>query len=326
MLFRPTLNYSIIPEEEFSTEILNIEKELSNYAVTGTFNSFDNHTIAYEYFLVENPKASVILLHGFTEFYKKLYEMAWYFINMGYNVFMYDQRDHGLSERSCADTSITHIDDFNNYVLDLEYFVDNIVTPNSKNLPIHIMGHSMGGAVTTLYLMRDNNPIKKAILSSPMISPKTHGFPSVLVNFVAKKYGRREGYNAIFPHSKPFNPNPDFVQSSDASAARFLHNLDYRLKNPCYQNSAFSNGWIREALKVKKLILNNKSLAKIKARTLIISAENDKVVHQELHYKLAKKLKTSTIVTMPGAKHTVYTASGPELESFYKIVFDYIEE
>ena len=326
MLFRPTLNYSIIPEEEFSTEILNIEKELSNYAVTGTFNSFDNHTIAYEYFLVENPKASVILLHGFTEFYKKLYEMAWYFINMGYNVFMYDQRDHGLSERSCTNTSITHIDDFNSYVLDLEYFVDNIVTPNSKNLPIHIMGHSMGGAVTTLYLMRDNNPIKKAILSSPMISPKTHGFPSVLVNFVARKYGRREGYNAIFPHSKPFNPNPDFVQSSDASAARFLHNLDYRLKNPCYQNSAFSNGWIREALKVKKLILKNKNLAKIKARTLIISAENDKVVHQELHYKLAKKLKTSTIVTMPGAKHTVYTASGPELESFYKIVFDYIEE
>ena len=326
MLFRPTNTYSIISEENFSREILNVEKKLSKYAITGTFNSFDNHTIAYEYFLVENPKASVILLHGFTEFYKKLYEMSWYFINMGYNVFMYDQRDHGLSERSCTNTSITHIDDFNNYVLDLEYFVDNIVTPNSKNLPIHIMGHSMGGAVTTLYLMRNNNPIEKAILSSPMISPKTHGFPSVLVNFIAGKYGRREGYNAIFPHSKPFNPNPDFVQSCDASAARFLHNLNCRLSNPCYQNSAFSNGWIHEALKVKRLILNRKNISKIKARTLIISAENDRVVHQELHYKLAKRLKTSTIVTMPGAKHTVYTASGPELENFYKTVFNFVEE
>lgn len=326
MLFRPTNTYSIISEENFSQEILNVEKKLSEYAITGTFNSFDNHTIAYEYFLVENPKASVILLHGFTEFYKKLYEMTWYFLNMGYNVFLYDQRDHGLSERSCADTSITHIDDFNNYVLDLECFVNQIVSPNSKKLPIHIMGHSMGGAVTALYLMRNNNPIEKAILSSPMISPKTHGFPSFLVNFVAKKYGKREGFNAIFPHSKPFNPNPDFVQSSDASAARFFHNLDYRLKNPCYQNSAFSNGWIREALKVKGYILKKKNLAKIKTRTLIISAENDKVVHQELHYKLAKKLKTSTIVTMPGAKHTVYTASGPELENFYKTVFNFVEE
>ena len=73
MLFRPTLNYNIISEEDFPTEILKIEQELSDCSVSGTFNSFDNHTIAYEFFLVENPKASVILLHGFTEFYKKLY-------------------------------------------------------------------------------------------------------------------------------------------------------------------------------------------------------------------------------------------------------------
>ena len=164
MLFRPTNTYSIISEENFSQEILNVEKKLSEYAITGTFNSFDNHTIAYEYFLVENPKASVILLHGFTEFYKKLYEMTWYFLNMGYNVFMYDQRDHGLSERSCTNTSITHIDDFNNYVLDLEYFVDNIVKPNSKNLPIHIMGHSMGGAVTGKHsLVTVRKPLDKTI-------------------------------------------------------------------------------------------------------------------------------------------------------------------
>ena len=245
---------------------------------------------------------------------------------MGYNVFLYDQRGHGLSGRSNKDRSITHIDDFNHYVNDMDCFVKQVVVPNSNNLPIYIMGHSMGGAVTALYLMRKDNPIKKAILSSPMISPKTHGIPSFFVNIVAKQYGKRNGYNAIFPHSKPFNPNPDFIKSSDSSEARFTHNFKYRLENEIYQNSSFSNGWITEALKVKRMILNKKNLNKISAPTLIISAENDHVVHQELHIKLAKMLQNSTIVTMPGAKHTVYTASGPVLNKFYETVFDFIEE
>lgn len=326
MLFTPTHNLNIIPEEEFSQEILNIEKELLKYSHTGTINSFDNCTIAYEYFLVKEAKASVILLHGFTEFYKKLYEMAWYFLNMGYNVFMYDQRGHGLSGRSNSEAYITHVDDFNHYVLDMEAFVNEVVVPNSTGIPIHILGHSMGGAVTGLYLMRDNIPIKKAILSSPMVSPKTHGVPAFLVRMTANRFGKRDGFDAVFPHSKPFNPNPDFTASSDASAARFKHNLNYRINNEIYQNSAFSNGWIKEALSVKSKLLKKSNLAKITAPTLIISAGNDRVVHQELHPSMARGIPTCTIVTMPGAKHTVYTALGPALNQFYETVFDFLEE
>ena len=326
MLFTPTHNLNIIPEEEFSQEILNIERELLKYSNEGTINSFDNCTIAYEYFLVKEAKASIILLHGFTEFYKKLYEMAWYFLNMGYNVFMYDQRGHGLSGRSNQESYITHVDDFNHYVLDMEAFVNEVVVPNSKGVPIHILGHSMGGAVTGLYLMRDNIPIKKAILSSPMVSPKTHGVPSFVVRMAANRFGKKEGWESVFPHSKPFNPNPDFNTSSDASAARFRHNLNYRINNEVYQNSAFSNGWIKEALKVKGTLLKKSNLAKITTPTLIISAENDHVVHQELHYPMARGIRTCTIATMPGAKHTVYTALGPVLNKFYETVFDFLEE
>lgn len=326
MLYNPTYQYNIISEDNFPTEILSIEQTLHSYAHTGTISSFDGCSIAYEYFLVENPKASVILIHGFTEFYKKLYEMAWYFLNMGYNVFMYDQRDHGLSGRNSENTFITHVDNFNDYVQDLNIFIKQIVVPNSKNLKINLLGHSMGGAVTALYIMQDNIPINRAILSSPMVSPKTHGFPTGLVRMVAGIYGKKDGYKAMFPHSKPFDPNPDFINSSDKSAARFKHNMSYRLNNPAYQNSAFSNKWIIEATKVKGAILNKRKLAKIKVPTLIISAENDHVVHQNLHYPLARGIKNSTIVTMPGAKHTVYTALGPELAQFYKIVFNFLEE
>lgn len=325
MLFNPTLKLDIIREDDFSTQIAHIEDELSKYSTVGEFASFDGCSISYEYFCVNNSKASIILLHGFTEFYKKLYEMTWYFLNMGYNVFLYDQRGHGYSGRSNNLLSTTHVDTFEDYAKDLDIFVDQIVTPNSEGKPIHILGHSMGGAVVTMFITNNSHKVDKVILSSPMICPKTHGFPPFLVNMVATRYGKKDGWSKRFPHSSDFSPNVNFNTSSDSSKARFEHNLNLRINDEHYQNSSFTNGWIHEALKVKKSILNPDNIMKIKNKTLIISAENDKVVYSSLHKKLAKKMADCTLVSLPGAKHTVYTASEPLLSSFYETIFSFLQ-
>ena len=325
MLFNPTLKLDIIREDDFSAQIAHIEDELSKYSTAGEFASFDGCSISYEYFNADNSKASIVLLHGFTEFYKKLYEMAWYFLHMGYNVFLYDQRGHGLSGRSNKLLSTTHVDTFDDYVKDLELFMDKIVVPNSEDKPVHILGHSMGGAVVTMFLMNNTHKVDRVILSSPMICPKTHGFPNFLVDMIAVRYGKKEGWSKRFPHSSDFNPNPNFYNSSDSSKARFEHNLKHRIENEHYQNSSFTNGWIHQALKIKKHILNPKNIAKIKNKTLLISAQDDKVVYSSLHMKLAKKMSDCTLISIPGAKHTVYTATEPLLKMFYDTLFEFLK-
>lgn len=323
MLFKPTNNYHILTEDEFSDEITVIEKELQNYSTSGKISSFDGCKLAYEYFEADNSIGSIILIHGFTEFYKKFYEMAWYFLNMGYSVFLYDQRGHGLSDRQVDNPQLTHINDFNDYVKDLDCIINNIVVPASADKPIYIFAHSMGGAVASMYLSENSGKIKRAILSSPMVCPKTHGIPGGMVKLISKRYAKKDGWEARFRHSGDFNPNPDFIRSSDSSLARFKHNLDFRIQHDYYQNSSFSNRWMYEALKVKKILLNSHYAKKIKTDVLIFSASKDRVVHTAPQRRLAKKLPHCTLVTIPGAKHTVYTGSGPMLDYFYETVISF---
>lgn len=325
MLFKPSYKLNILSEDEFSNEIGTIELDLEKYAVKDCLKSFDGSEIAYEYFLADNSKASIVLIHGFTEFYKKLYEMTWYFLNMGYNVFLYDQRGHGLSQREVDNLQLTHINNFDDYVRDLEHIINNVVKKAAPGLPIYLFGHSMGGAVVSLYLEQHSDEIERAILSSPMVCPKTHGLPGGLVRKAATLYAKKEGWNARFRQSVTFNPNPSFNHSSDSSYARFKHNLDYRIRDERYQTSAFTNKWMCEALNVKKRLLNRRTIGKIQTRILIISAEKDRVVHTRPQHILSGILPNSTLIVMPGAKHTVYTASEPLLTSFYETVFDFLK-
>lgn len=325
MLFKPSYKLNILGEDEFSNEISAIELDLEKYASKGSLKSFDGSEIAYEYFLADNSKASVVLIHGFTEFYKKLYEMTWYFLNMGYNVFLYDQRGHGLSQREVDNLQLTHINNFDDYVKDLEHIINDVVKKAAPNHQIYLLGHSMGGAVVSLYLEHHSNEIERAILSSPMVCPKTHGLPGGLVRKAATTYAKKEGWNARFRQCVSFNPNPSFNHSSDSSFARFKHNLDFRIKDERYQNSSFTNKWMCEALNVKKRLLNRNTISKIQTKILIISAENDRVVHTRPQHKLSRILPNSTLIVMPGAKHTVYTASGPLLNAFYEAIFDFLK-
>ena len=71
MLFQPSGKLNIIEEEAFETQILEVEKELEKYIQKGYFQSFDGASIYYEYFLAQNAKASIVIVHGYTEFTRK---------------------------------------------------------------------------------------------------------------------------------------------------------------------------------------------------------------------------------------------------------------
>ena len=327
MFFEPTNQLNIISEEDFPTEILEIENELSKYAVNGEVSSYDGTSLAYEYFTVKNSCGSVVLIHGFTEFYKKLYEMAWYLLNMGYNVFMYDQRGHGHSTRKVDNLFLTHVDSFDDYQKDLDCIVNKVVIPAAPDTPIHIIGHSMGGAVTALYLKEHGNKIGRVVLSSPMIAPKTHSIPGPLVRLISAFYARIYGWKARFNQSvQAFNPNPNFRFSADASYARFKHNMDLRNEDIYYQNANFTNRWIHEAMKLKKHILNYNFARKIQNEVLIINAEKDHVVHTRPQQIFAKMLPHCKIVTVPGSKHTIYTGREDMLKVFYENVIQFLNE
>ncbi len=323
LLFKPDFRTEIIGEDEYFTKIAEVEDLLSGCAVYGTLASFDRCPIAYEYYLSENSRASIVIVHGFTEFSRKYREMAWYFLRMGYSVFIYDQRGHGHSGRSVDDIHLAHIDNFSDYVRDLEEFCNKIVMPNSDGKPIYMYSQSMGGAVVGLYLNKNSKLVDRAVFSAPMIAPKTRGLPRKMLRFIVTGAAHKNGWNTKFKYASEFSSDVKFEKTSDLSRARFERNLKLRTDDIMYQNSSSTNRWMHQALSVQDPLLKRANTKKVKSRILIISAENDTVVRRRPQEIYASRLPLGSFVQIRSAKHNLYNSNTRILTEYVNMILDF---
>ena len=323
MEFTPTGSFEIIKEADYKSKIVSITQTLEDYLCKGYFTSFDGAEIYYEYLKVKNPRGCIVIVHGYTEFLKKYYELCWYFANMGYSVFMYDARGHGYSHRAVSDNEVTHVDNYNDYAKDLDCYINSIVKENSDNAPIYIYAHSLGGAVSLLYLSKFNAPVKKAVLSAPMIYPECVPLPPFVLKKLLENEARKKGWDDRFKFASHFNPDAKAENSSDDSIERFYYNLNMRINEPRYQNSAGSNKWMYEAVRIKEELFDKRNIKSINTDILMIIAEKDTVVKTKPQKKLAKKLKCS-IKSFEDAKHSLYTMTDKNLEKYILAVLDYL--
>lgn len=65
-----------------------------------------------------------------------------------------------------ADKQKGYVADFEDYVVDLKQFHDQVIMADQP-AKLFLLAHSMGGAISALYLERWPDDIKAAVLSSP---------------------------------------------------------------------------------------------------------------------------------------------------------------
>lgn len=323
MYFTPLSSFNICSDEEYPSFIEEVTRTLEEGSTEGYVDSFDGLKLHYRSFRVRDPKASIVILHGLTEFIQKYYEMIWYMINSGFNVYIYDQRGHGLSGREVDDQHIVHVKDFQDYVKDLDCFVRGVVDPDGTDIPLYLFSHSMGGAVALFYIMQYENRVAKAAFSSPMVEPHMTDLPRFVLHHFFKKQRRKEGDQGKFIYSGVWDPNPDFTKSTDMSYNRFLSNLNIRRADWHYQNSSASNGFIDESSKVRYGLLDKSNIANIRIPLLIMVSSDDKLVKTTETRKLARRTDKITLVEIPDSKHTIYTSSEGAIKEFYKNMFEF---
>lgn len=324
MLFESANEYTIIQDEEFPQKIIEVTNALNKHVNGGYFTSFDNHKIYYEFFKVANPKASIVIVHGYTEFTKKYYELVWYFLSMRYNVFLYDARGHGYSYRFNEDMELTHVDKYEDYVEDLDYYVNQIVVPNSADIPVYLFGHSMGGTIAQMYISSKQTPVSKTILSAPMIYPYTPPLPKFILKKLLEKEAKKFGWTGRFKFSSEFNPEIKMEKSNDLSYSRFKYNLDVRVQNINYRNSYGSNRWTYEAITAIEKIFNKKFIKNVKSEVLIVIAGKDTAVNPKHQKKLAKKLGCKYKV-FENSKHSLYTLPANELCNYVDTLVEFYQ-
>ena len=322
MRFVPDYALHVIPESDFTEAIADIEQKLTACMTAGSFTAFDDTNIHYEYFLAQDSRASIVIVHGLSEFTKKFYEFIYYVLNQGYNVFVYDQRCHGLSGRLTDRMELLHVDSFMDYVKDLSQFIDEVVIP-TEDKPIYLYSHSMGGAICALYLSQHSDTVEKAILAAPMFAPVVQQVPTWLARHSVAIGRFFFGNKTKFLLTSEFDPDVPYEEKRGTSRARFEHNMNMRRENPQYQSTPMTFGWIYNSLIVGSQIFRRKVIGNIRTKILLLSAEKDATVKNKPQRLFAQKCKTCEFKEIKRETHALLAGNEKTLAEIMRLTLDF---
>jgi lysophospholipase len=306
MGFKANYKLEIPQEEEFPDAIVKMEAALADCRTVGNLQTPDGIQLYYEYFTAENSIGSVVIVHGLSEFTKKFYELSYHLLNQGYNVFLYDQRCHGFSQRLTDQMDLIHIHSFDDLVSDLALYIDTVVRKVDAR-PLMLYGHSMGGAVSALYLATTPQGIHRAVLTSPLVVPVTNNLPGWWFRLSTGFFGRIRGFEKKFFFSREYNPNYTVIPTPGYSHHRVVRSFEMRVQEPHYRSTPLSVGCVRQCLLLRKKLL--KCIGNNRTPVLMLCAENDKTVLTKPQAELAAAFPHCEYVVMKDADHAMMTGS-----------------
>ena len=215
----------------------------------------------YEKYKVENPKATIVLSHGFTESLEKFHEIIYYYMQEGYSVYGAEHRGHGRSGHlGKKDSTQVNVNNFNDYVSDLRKFMDNVVVPETQGQKLFLFAHSMGGAIGARFLETYPQYFDAAILTTPMLEINTGGVPSWLVSALANtSVALSFGDNYIAGHSA-YDSTYDFNNAATGCEARYAYYRDIEIANTEIQRGGGSYRWLQSCMAGAKDAINKSNI------------------------------------------------------------------
>lgn len=279
----------------------------------------DTHTVHYVVITPADVKATVVVVNGRTETYLKYQELAYELMQQGYQVLMFDHRGQGLSKRLTDNPHKGHIDDFQQYIDDMHQLISRVLlsgsmlTPSTDQAmtkrPLYLLGHSMGGAISTLYLQQHPGVFQKAALSAPM-----HGINGKLVYDEADACRlasvvtlfSTEGYAGFA--DKAYSASPFAGNELTGSEMRYQWMQHLYQQQPTLQLGGATWGWLDAACAVLPQMQQHAS--RIKIPLLVMQAELDTIVSSSAQQEFCTVLADNPdsgcvggLQLIKGAKH-----------------------
>ena len=277
-------------------------------------------------FPAEKPVGTVLIVHGFTESIYKYSELIYSLVHQQFTVVAYDQRGHGRSGRAkgLPHPSVTHVDRFEDYVEDLEIICDIVL--NNCPKPWSILAHSMGGAVTALYLEKHHDTFSSAVLCSPMISPNVGDIPPIVVKSfctVACLFGREKQYPFFM---KPYSGPEAFESSCATDPARFTWYDAEKAAKVELQNSVPSYRWVKESIAVTGKILSPGAPESISCPVLLSAADMDTAVMPEPQKAFIARVPKGRYLFVKGTRHEIFRSPNKDLIPWWNEVLAFLKE
>ncbi|WP_404409599.1 alpha/beta hydrolase [Pseudidiomarina marina] len=260
-----------------------------------------------------HPQGLIIICPGRIEASLKYQELVWQLAQANYAVAIVDHRGQGFSDRLSNNPHHGHIDQFQDFVDDLDAVAQE-ATRIYPRVPHYLLAHSMGGAISALYLAQHKHSIRKAVLSSPMLGLLTGDKPQ----WLAKTFAIGGALlNRWFSPKHPwyffgmadYRYVPFDENELTHSEARYQMFRDAYEENPQVQLGGPTFNWLAQAFAAIRAA--HQQADRIEVPILLLQSGADTVVDNQAQLKFFNKLGNdqSQIKCIDGAKHELFMES-----------------
>lgn len=178
------------------------------------------------------PKGIVQILHGMSEYRLRYFDFMNQLSNEGYIAIIHDHRGHGESILKPNDLGYFYEDGANQLVLDAKKVTDYIQN-RFPNLPVILLGHSMGSLVARAYLKRYDDVLSGLILMGPPFQNPHLNMGIKMIRFL-----------------KLFR--------SSHSCSKLVHNLAFLNYNQKFKKESDTLSWLCQNSETRKKYRNDK--------------------------------------------------------------------
>jgi lysophospholipase len=295
--------------------------EIADFWQQGSFSHFsgvDNVRINYATFINNNgtiPAKCLVISSGRSESYLKYKELSFDLFNHGYSIFLIDHRGQGLSQHLLTNAHKGHVENFQNYVDDLNSFIDNKVTPHCQGNKPYILAHSMGGAIAARYLQDFPNKIQAAVLSSPMFGFNSGSIPKFIAESVLKVSAQLNQWFDDTPWY--FLGHKGFSHNAFSDNILMHSPLRYQLFTQLYKTTpeiqlgGVTVQWLTESQKALDKIFNN--VDKITPPILVLQAGQDKIIDNQAQNEFCQQIHQLHPHSCPNGEPFIITDAYHEL-------------
>ena len=272
------------------------------------------------------PRGQLLLLHGRGEFIEKYDEVIGELTARGWAIWTMDWRGQGLSSRALRNAHKGHVDDFEDYLYDLDAFVTRFMSPDPTRSPCVILAHSMGGHLALRYLARHPGRFSGAVLSAPMVgvhAPLPEWLMELLLGAAV-----RLGLGGLYLVGDDHGPEDRAFHSNllTRDPARFQRTQARIDENPQLAIGGLTVGWMSAALRSMRRLFDEGAIEALTTPVLMVCAGHDQRVANAPAMELARRLVGGRVQVIPDAEHELMMERDDVRDRFWALFRGFVDE
>ena len=267
-------------------------------------NSETNHNIRYCHLPAkQSANGNIVILPGLSEFCEKYIELAFFFTQQNFNIYIIDWAYQGKSNRWSDNRQKRHSDGYKTDLSDLDYLIQHELP---KDMPLYMLAHSMGGHIGLRYIAQNPNVFSAASISAPMLGIKDFQYIKPIVKILLHLLSPFK--TSYVPFGKDWNekertsPAKD-IFSSDPIRKKLhnfwsTHDTELQVGNPTL-------AWVDESIQSIDTFFDEE-LPEIKIPCITFVAGQEKIVDNKEILIASRINQKIQLIDLPTAKHEIF--------------------